>query len=89
MGIIMSRIRKVRRTKAFDRHVKSIKDSDLLEKAKKHINKIIDNPLAGKPLRNVLKGERTIYVKPFRLVYSVDDDTIILLRFMHRKKAYK
>jgi len=86
---MMSGIRRVRRTKEFDRHVKSIRDGDLLEKVKKQINKIIDNPAVGKPLRNVLRGERTIYVKPFRLIYSVEGDTLFLLRFLHRKKAYK
>ncbi|MGR3310886.1 MAG: type II toxin-antitoxin system RelE family toxin [Candidatus Brocadiales bacterium] len=43
----------------------------------------------GKPLGNILKGERTIYIKPYRLIYKVDGEIIYLLRFQHRKEAYK
>jgi len=76
-------------TKKFEQNIKSVKDKSILKKLKTQIEKIRDEPETGKPLRHMLKGERTIYVKPYRLIYSVDDDTLILLRFMHRKKVYK
>jgi len=62
-------------------------DKTLLEKLKKQIMKIIKNPHAGKPLK-YKKNERTIYVKPFRLIYTTNKDELILLKFEHRKNAY-
>lgn len=85
----MPEIKRVIRTKEFERNIRSIKDTQLLKRVKKQINKILDNPNLGKPLRYVLKGERTVYIKPYRLIYSVEGDKLFLLRFMHRKKVYK
>lgn len=52
----------------------------------KQIDKIISNPEVGKPMRNVRKGTREVYVGPFRLSYSYDrnTDTIFLLDFYHK-----
>jgi len=57
------------------------------DKIEKQIKKIIKNPNVGKPLK-YKRGERTLYIKPFRLIYVVRDDEIILLKFEHRKKVY-
>jgi len=57
------------------------------DKIEKQIKKIIKNPNVGKPLK-YKRGERTLYIKPFRLIYAVRDDEIILLKFEHRKKVY-
>ncbi len=58
------------------------------EKLEKQIRKIIENPSVGKPLK-YRRAERVLYVKPFRLVYAVRGDEIILLKFDHRKQVYK
>ena len=52
------------------------------------IEKIIQNPEVGKPMRNVRKGTRELYIKPFRLSYSYikSEDKIILLDFYHKDK---
>ena len=67
--------------KIFKKLDKSIKD-----RAKKQIIKIIDDPKVGKPMRNVRKGTREVYVKPYRLSYYFDEenDLIIFLDFYHR-----
>ena len=75
-------------TQKFEHDVKKIRKSPLKEKLEKQIKKITDNPNFGKPLRYDLKGERTIYVKPYRLIYKIDGDKLILLRFEHRDKVY-
>jgi len=85
----MVEIERVVRTREFEKNVKSVKDKQLLEIAKRQINKIINNPNVGKPLRYNLKGERTIYVKPYRLTYAVEGDKLYLLKFKHRKHVYK
>lgn len=64
-------------------------DKSVKDKAIKQIEKIITSPDMGKPLRYNLKGERTVYVKPFRIIYSYFDDSLYFLRFEHRKEAYE
>jgi len=74
-------------SKEFIKGIKGL-DSFEREKIEKQIKKIISNPDVGKPLR-YKRGERALYVKPFRLVYAVRGDEIILLKFEHRKSVYK
>ena len=76
----------VSRTDKFEIEVKKIRDSSLKEKVKKHIEKVVNDPNIGKPLRFQYKGERTVYVKPYRLVYSRGGETLTFLRFGHREK---
>ncbi|MBU2633660.1 MAG: type II toxin-antitoxin system RelE/ParE family toxin [Nanoarchaeota archaeon] len=80
---------KVTFSEGFEKSFKKLKDKTLKEKIIKQINKIIENPSVGKPLKHDLKGERTLYIKPHRLIYAFKDDEIILLRFLHRKEVYK
>jgi mRNA-degrading endonuclease RelE of RelBE toxin-antitoxin system len=79
-------IKKITRSPVFIKQVKHL-DSFLLKKIKKQILKIIENPLIGKPLK-YYQGERSLYVKPFRLIYSVKGEELILLKFEHRKSVY-
>jgi mRNA-degrading endonuclease RelE of RelBE toxin-antitoxin system len=76
-------------TEEYERNTKHIKDKKTKERIKKQIKKIIEKPEVGKPLMHDLKGERSVHIKPFRLIYTVDNDKLILLRFEHRKEAYK
>lgn len=73
----------------FRREVTKIKDNKLKEKLQKQIRNIVECPELGKPLRYDLKGERTIYIKPYRLIYSYQGTTLYLLRFEHRKEVYR
>lgn len=82
-------IRYIVQTQDFESKVKKIKHNELKERVKKQIVKIVENPRIGKPLRYDLKGEWTVYVKPFRILYKVEGETLILLRFEHRKDVYK
>ena len=80
-------INKVTRSSIFIKQIKRL-DSFLLNKIKKQIVKIIENPEVGKSLK-YKRGERSLYIKPFRLVYAVRGDELILLKFNHRKKVYR
>lgn len=73
----------------FKKEITKIKDNKLKEKLQKQIQNIIEWPEVGKPLRYNLRGERTIYVRPYRLIYSFQGTTLYLLRFEHRKEVYK
>ena len=80
-------INEVTRSLLFIKQTKQL-DGFLLQKLKKQIEKIIENPETGKPLK-YRKGERSLYIRPFRLVYVVRLNEIILLKFDHRKRVYK
>ena len=81
------KINSVTRSSTFIKQTKHL-DQFLLEKLRKQITKVIENPFIGKPLR-YKRDERSLYIKPFRLVYAVREDELILLKFDHRKKVYK
>ncbi len=80
-------ITKVTRSQLFLKQTKNL-DNLILQKLKRQIFKIVKNPNVGKPLK-YKRGERSLYIKPFRLVYAVRGDEIILLKFGHRKNIYK
>ena len=56
-------------------------------KVKKQIKKIIQNPKVGKPMRNVRKGTRELYIPPFRLSYRYIEieNKIEILNLYHKK----
>ncbi|MEM5778547.1 MAG: type II toxin-antitoxin system RelE/ParE family toxin [Candidatus Aenigmatarchaeota archaeon] len=76
-------------TEEYEKNTKHIKDKETKDRIKKQIKKLIENPEIGKPLRHDMKGERSVHIKPFRLVYAFENDKLILLRFEHRKEVYK
>jgi mRNA-degrading endonuclease RelE of RelBE toxin-antitoxin system len=65
-----------------------VKDNLLKEKIKKQIKKISENPEVGKPMKNIRKGSRELYIKPFRLSYSYDlkEKIVYVLDLYHKKK---
>ena len=81
-------IREVVWTKRFERELRKVGDKIIKGRVKKQIEKILDSPETGKPLRFALRHERSIYVPPYRLIYSVQGETLYLLRFEHRKVVY-
>ena len=72
----------------FKRFFLNIKDNLLKIKIIKQIEKIKKNPEVGKPMRNVRKGTREIYIKPFRLSYKyhIDKNIVEILEVYHKKK---
>ena len=85
----MVEVKSIVYTEKFERDVRKVRDSAVKEKLGKQVRKIAENPEFGKPLRYGLKGEWTIRVKPYRLIYAVQEDRLILLRFEHRKAVYE
>ena len=75
-------------SEGFERAVRKL-DSSVKSRLIKQLEKVISNPETGKPLRYTLKSERSIHIRPYRLIYAVEKDTIILLRFLHRKSVYR
>ena len=71
----------------FKRFFSNIKDNLLKTKVIKQIKKIKLNPEIGKPMKNIRKGTRELYVKPFRLSYRFYRDTnLVEILDLHHKK---
>jgi len=51
--------------------------------------KIIQNPLLGKPLRYSYKNNRRVHVGSFVLVYEFYDNRLRFIDFDHHDKIYK
>jgi addiction module RelE/StbE family toxin len=66
-------------TEKFERDVRKVRDSLVKQRISKQIEKLVENPEFGKPLRYGLKGEWTIRVKPYRIIYAIQEDKLILL----------
>lgn len=75
-------------TATFRRAVDKIKHAEIKERVKKQIQKIVELPDAGKPLRYDFKGARSLRVPPFRIIYAFHEGRLYLLNFEHRKTAY-
>lgn len=82
-------IREVVWTVRFERELRKLRDKAIKDRVKKQIEKVLDSPEIGKPLRFALKQERSIYVPPYRLIYAVQGETLYVLRFEHRKAVYR
>lgn len=78
-------VKEIIRAPRFINQVKKI-DGGLLERVQKLINKIINNPEVGKPMRFDRKGTREVYLPPFRMSYSYDKekDILYLLEIYHK-----
>ena len=65
---------------AFQKTVSKIKDQETLKSVKNKIKKIIDDPTIGKPMRNVRKGTREVYIGggTFRLSYAYHEENKVL-----------
>ncbi|MAE42940.1 hypothetical protein CMO93_04155 [Candidatus Woesearchaeota archaeon] len=76
------------RNPKFDKVLKHIKNKNLKIRIWKQISKIIDNPEVGKPMRNVRKGTREVYITPFRISYAYieSENKIIFLDLYHKDK---
>jgi mRNA-degrading endonuclease RelE of RelBE toxin-antitoxin system len=75
-------------THEFRREIKKVRDKAMQGKVKKIVQKIIDNPEVGKPLRYELEGLRSVRVPPFRILYEHTGDCIIFHTFEHRDSVY-
>jgi len=79
----MVEIKRIAYSEKFERDVNKVRDSLLKERVKDQVRKIAESPEVGKPLQYGLKGERTVRISPYRLIYAVQGDPLILLRFEH------
>jgi len=69
---------------------------DLIKLAKSERRKIVkkfhvikNNPLAGKPLQGEYKGLFAAKSWPYRIIYKIETDRVIVYKVAHRRAAYK
>lgn len=78
---------KLVQTETFEKDIKKL-DGSIKERLKKAIQKIIDNPEGGKPLKhhsNVF-SER---IEQYRLIYKISREEILLIYFKKRDEVYQ
>ena len=70
----------------FLKRVSKIKNETFKEKVKTQIEKIIENPEVGKPMRHMRKGTRELYIKPYRLAYAYikSENKLVFLEIYHK-----
>ncbi len=73
----------------FKKDFKKIKDKPTRIRIINHLKKLEQLPESGKPLQYNLKGHRSIRIPPFRIIYRLEQDKIIINCFDHRKDIYK
>ncbi|MBS3132533.1 type II toxin-antitoxin system RelE/ParE family toxin [Candidatus Woesearchaeota archaeon] len=73
----------------FKKEFRKIKDKPTRLKLIKNIRKLGELPESGKPLQYQLKGHRSIRIPPYRIIYRLEKDSIIINCFDHRKDVYK
>jgi len=73
----------------FRKEFRKINDKATRIRIIKHIKKLAELPESGKPLRYDLKGHRSTRVPPFRIIYRLENERVIINCFDHRKDVYK
>ena len=76
-------------TDEFARSVRSVRDGKVRLRIKKMVDRLIADPLCGRPLRYDLQGKRSLRLPPFRIIYEVDGDRLVLLAFENRDTVYR
>jgi mRNA-degrading endonuclease RelE of RelBE toxin-antitoxin system len=73
----------------FAEEYKKIKDNATRLRIIKQIKKLEQQPDVGKPLKHELKNHRSLRVPPFRVIYRIEQDRILINCFEHRDKVYR
>ena len=73
----------------FRKEFKKIKDKSTRLKIIKQLKKLTKEPESGKPLKYKLKNHRSVRIPPFRIIYKITQDRLIINCFDHRRDVYK
>ena len=84
---------KVEFRRSFTKDLKSITDKSLLKRVKETIETVEQSKtLNDLPNRKKLKSEDKYFrlkIGDYRLGFALENDTVIFVRFLHRKEIYK
>jgi mRNA-degrading endonuclease RelE of RelBE toxin-antitoxin system len=76
-------------TDEFRKDVQRVKDASVRGRLKALILRLAKEPSLGKPLKYHLAGLRSLRVPPFRVIYELQGDALVLHKFEHRKSVYR
>ncbi len=76
-------------TDEFARSIRSVRDAKIQDRIKKMVDKVVGDPQCGRPLRYGLEGKRSLRLPPFRIIYEIDGERLILHSFENRDKVYR
>ncbi len=65
------------------------KKPDVFKSLGKKIERVVREPILGKPLRNTLRNYRRVHMDPFVLIYEISMLEVRLIDFDHHDKIYK
>jgi len=61
-------------TEEFRRDIKKMREKNILDRLKKVIDNLKENPEASKPLKYSLAGLRSLKLNKFRIIYKIEED---------------
>jgi addiction module RelE/StbE family toxin len=64
-------------------------DKTISKQIFKKIQELKSNPFLGKPLMHKLKNQRSIHAGKYRVIYTIESKTIIIVKIKHRKNVYE
>jgi len=73
----------------FRKEFRKIKNRPTRLRIISQLKKIANNPGSGKPLRYSLKGHRSVRIPPYKIIFRMEKDRLIINCFDHRKEVYK
>ena len=69
------------------KQLKKIPHAEIAKIVKK-IEFLPENPMIGKPLKGELEGLRSVRAWPYRIVYEIRGEKIIIISVAHRQSVY-
>jgi mRNA-degrading endonuclease RelE of RelBE toxin-antitoxin system len=75
-------------TEQFKKQFGKIKDNHTRIEIVKCLRKLEQQPELGKPLNHNLKNHRAERISCFRLIYSIENDCVIIHEIEHRARIY-
>ena len=72
--------------KDFLKTISKINNQTFKEHVKKQVERIIEQPELGKPMKYDRKGTQELYIKPYRLAYAYQksENKLIFLEIYHK-----
>lgn len=90
-GFNPAKVERIVYSSHFERVLKKCKKKDrpLFAQLTYEMEKIINDPTVGKPLRYTLKNRRRMHVDSFVLVYEFHSNELRFIDFDHHDRVYK
>jgi YafQ family addiction module toxin component len=65
------------------------KDMSLFSRLQEKIKEILEHPERYKPLKGKLSGLRRAHLRPFVIIFKIEEDRVTFISFKHHDIAYR